>query len=216
MCTMLILTACFSLLAGACSDPAAGLSAGKDSPEAGPTTALKRDPIGCTIEGEPTCALGKAPNVRIILTNQTDADIYLVGSLDASDCKWRYPHCFFEVTGPDGAPVARRILRCGNKNTLREKDFVKVRPGGTFDPYQRVDEYGFFSAHQLDPDNFKLLGKYRIRFGYSTKSEDLAAWAGDGGPAVAANDRIVAMFKGVSKVEVMSNELMITVVEGEK
>src|SRR3990170_1522626 len=77
-----------------------------------PNAAPQREPVGCTIKGEPTCELGKAPKIAVALTNQTDADIYLVGSLDASDCKWRYPYCYFEVTGPDGKPARSGIVRC--------------------------------------------------------------------------------------------------------
>ena len=102
-------------------------------------------------------------DISVALTNETDVDIYLVGSLDASDCKWRYPHCYFEVTGPDGKPAARKIGRCGNMNTLRAEDFAKVPPGGSFDPYQQVDGYGFFAAHQLDPHNFREPGVPHLR-----------------------------------------------------
>jgi hypothetical protein len=156
--------------------------------------------------------LGKAPKITVALTNQTDADIYLVGSLDASDCKWRYPHCYFEVIGPDGKAAVRRISRCGNMNTLRGKDFAKVPPGGTFDPYQRIDDYGFFSAHQLSPDTFREAGVYRIRLVYSTKNDDIGAWGGDGGRRVAANEEIMNLFKQVPKTEVRSNEFALTVI----
>src|SRR5262249_45802626 len=115
---------------------------------------LQAKPLSCTIHADRTCELGKAPNVKVAITNQTNADIYLVGSLDASDCKWRYPYCSFEVIGPNGNSAVQGIMRCGNMNTLREQDFVKVKPGAPFDPYQRADDYGFFSAHQLDPSNF--------------------------------------------------------------
>ena len=91
-------------------------------------------PLGCSIRGQPTCELGKAPNVTVALTNQTAEEVYLIGSLDASDSKWRYPHCYFEVTGPDGTSAVQGIGRCGNMNTLREQDFVEVPPGGAFDP----------------------------------------------------------------------------------
>lgn len=100
-----------SVLAAGCIEPAPEQVAATNAPAA---PVPKREPVGCTIKGEPTCELGKAPELAVTLTNQTDADIYLVGSLDASDYKWRYPHCYFEVTGP----VTRQIGRCGNMNTL--------------------------------------------------------------------------------------------------
>ncbi|MFT3786800.1 MAG: hypothetical protein QM770_11635 [Tepidisphaeraceae bacterium] len=169
--------------------------------------------IDCVITGERTCKLGEAPKLAVSLRNQGNVDIYLIGSLDASDCKWRYPHCYFEVIGPNGVPSTQPLARCGNMNTLRAKDFVKVRPGETFDPYQRIDNYGFFSPHQFAAENFTQPGKYRIRFVYSTTSTDIGDWAGDGGPRVASNSEIVRMFRMVPKVEAQSDEFELTVVK---
>jgi len=204
-----ILVASFPLLAAGCAEPSPEPVAAGATPV--PRGAPKREPVGCTIKGDLTCESGKAPKITVSLTNQTDADIYLVGSLDASDCKWRYPHCYFEVIGPDGKSAVRGISRCGFINTLRIKDFAKVPPGGTFDPYQRIDDYGFFSAHQLSPDTFREPGVYRLRFVYCTASHVIGAWAGDGGRAVAADKEIVNLFKQVPKVEVRSNEFVLTV-----
>src|SRR6185369_9287213 len=100
-----ILVGSLPLWAAGCTEP---------SPE--------REPVGCTIKGNPTCELGKAPEITVALTNQSDAAIYLVGSLDASGCKWRYPHCSFEIIRPDGKPAVGETRRCGNMNTLRIKD----------------------------------------------------------------------------------------------
>lgn len=173
-------------------------------------------PVSCTIKGDATCEMGKAPKITVALTHQTEATIYLVGSLDASDCKWRYPYCYFEVTGPDGKSAVRAIGRCGNMNTLREKDFVKVTPGEAFDPYQHIDDFGFFQSHQLVPRNFQSAGEYRIRFVYSTKSNNIAAWGGDGCDKVAADERLVGLFGQVPKFEIRSNEIKINVVESGK
>jgi hypothetical protein len=174
-------------------------------------------PLGCTIHGKPSIELGKAPKITVAITNQTNVDIYLVGSLDASDCKWRFPHCYFEVTGPDGKSAAQGIGRfCGNMNTLREKDFVKVPPGSEFDPYQHIDEGGFFSAHQLDACTFRSAGEFRIQFVYCTANDSITKWGGDGRSWVAADEKLVGLFKKVPKVEVRSNEIKVTVVEPDK
>jgi hypothetical protein len=164
--------------------------------------------LGCVIRGDPTCMLGTAPKITVALINQSDSGIYLVGSLDASDCQWRYPHCYFEVTGPDGAPATRSTARCGNMNQLREKDLVRVRPGSNFDPYQTIDDQGFFSADELSPRTFHAAGNYRVRFVYSTRNSDIRDW---GGWVVAPNAKILSMFKRVPKVDVKSNEIAITV-----
>ena len=111
----------------------------------------KAPPLTCTIRSESTCELGKAPNITVEIANWTDDDIYLVGSMDASDHKWRYPLCYFEVIGPDGKSPVLDVARCGNMNSIRDKDFVKVPRGGKFDPYKRIDEYGFFGSSQITP-----------------------------------------------------------------
>ena len=169
-------------------------------------------PVHCQIRGEATCKLGERPRVEVSLVNQTDEEIYLVGSLDASDCKWRYPYCTFEVTGPDGKPVVHKVARCGNMNTLRAKDFVKVAPGESFNPYKSVDGYGFFGAHQLLARNFSQPGEYRIRFVYSSASDEIAKWGGDGREFVGENAELVGLFKQVPKTEVRSEEFVVTVV----
>src|SRR5688572_14404597 len=185
-----------AILATGCADSTPGRVAAaalvaKDS--------AKRGPVSCAIQGDPTCEAGKAPGITVSLTNLTDADIYLVGSLDASDCKRRYPHCSFEVTGPDGKPAVQRIARCAFMNMLRAKDFIKVAPGEAFDPFQSIDDHGFFSAYQLDERHFRTPGVYRIRFVYSTKEDDIKKWGGDGAGKVAADGELVDKFKKAPK-----------------
>jgi hypothetical protein len=204
-----LLAATLAILAAGCAD-STPVPVGAAAPL--PKDAAKRGPVGCAIKGDPTCEVGKAPNITVTLTNLTDADIYLVGSLDASDSKRRYPHCSFEVTGPDGKPAVQRIARCAFMNTLRAKDFIKVSPGEAFDPFQSIDDSGFFSAYQLDERHFRMPGVYRIRFVYSTKNDDIKAWAGDGAEKVAADDGLVGKFKQTPKFEVHSDEFTLTVV----
>jgi len=156
--------------------------------------------------------MGKAPKVTVAIKNRTTRAFYLVGSLDASDCKLRYPHCYFEVTGPNGELDPRDVIRfCGNMNTLREQDFVKVPAGKLFDPYQHLDHYGFFSAQQLSPHYFRTAGEYHIRFVYSTKCDTIAKWAGDGRDRVANEKELVDLFNQVPKVEIKSNEIKVIV-----
>ncbi len=166
-------------------------------------------PLECFIRATPTCLQGTDPKITVAIFNRTDSDIYLVGSLDGSEGTRRYPHCYFEVTGPDGAPITLRGGACAYMNALREKDFMKVPPGGQFDPYQHIDEYGFFSAHMLSADAFRAAGKYRIRFVYSTRSRFIDSWRG---PTDETHSEIRTLFEQVPKVEIKSNEIEITVV----
>jgi hypothetical protein len=165
--------------------------------------------LSCVIRAEPTCVQGSVPKITVRLTNETESDIYLVGSLDGSEGTWRYPHCYFEVTGPDGAIADHFARGCGYTNRLREEDFFMVPPGGEFDPYQSIDDHGFFSAYLLSRHTFRATGKYHIRFVYSTLSGDIAQWRGQ---SAATNDKIVAMFSLVPKLAVKSNEIQVTVV----
>ena len=132
----------------------------------------KGGPLSCRISADATCELGKAPRVTVKLTNRTRGEIMLVGSLDGSDCKMRYPPAYFEVIGPDGKSAVKGVGRCGNTNPLTVKDFVKVPAGGSFDPYAPVNGHGFFGPPQLWGHNFDRRGTYRIRFVYSTEAPD--------------------------------------------
>lgn len=166
-------------------------------------------PLECRISAKPQLRVGTRPVVDVRIFNRTADEIYLVGSLDASDVRWRYPHAYFEVTGPDGRPAVRGGARCGNRNALRAQDFVKIAPGASLDPYQRVDDYGFFATEQLSERTFAAVGPYRIRFHYSSAEPDLAQWMGEGPPRA----ELLRLFSRVPKVDVVSNEVILTVVD---
>jgi formylglycine-generating enzyme required for sulfatase activity len=221
-----------SVACGGCSGPAAGQIAA-DGPEpagssantkaplvtgppAGPVATDGREPAGsattketllaCIIRSEPKCEWGKAPKIAVQIVNHAGRDIYLVGSLDASDCGTRYPHCYFEIVGPSGKPITDDSPRCGYMNLLRQQDFVRVASGGTFDPYQQIDN-GFFPSHLISPDHFSALGEYRIRFVYSTDCEPIGGWLG--------NEKLNPLLRQVPKMKVVSNEIKITVIRSE-
>jgi hypothetical protein len=185
--------------------------------------AAKAPPLACTIRCEPTCELGRAPAISVEIANWTDGEIHLVGSLDASDRKWRYPFCYFEVIGPDGKPVQQRLARCGNMNAIREKDFVKVPRGGKFDPYQKIDEGGFFGTSLITPATFATEGEYRIRFIYSTERAEPRFWLGDANGDVGemlntggTKEKVVTLLADVPKTTVSSNEITVRVIKPKK
>jgi len=176
---------------------------------AAPAPKAKSDkdaPLACQISADPTCEAGKAPKVTVRLINRTKADIVLIGSLDGSDCKMRYPHAYFEIVDADGQSPVRGIGRCGNTNPLRKEDFVTVKPGASFDPFQK----GFFGAHQLSAHSFTQPGTYRVRFHYSTDARP---------PLFGATPRsdrpfpadIANLLDRVPKVTLTSNEISIEV-----
>lgn len=173
-------------------------------------------PLECTIQSSPTCVQGEAPKILVKLTNRTNDEICLVSYLDGSECKMRYPHCSFEVKRPVNTPLAV-LGRCGNTNTLLEGNFVRVPKGGAFNPFAnewdgspRADKEVFASS--LRPDLFKTPGVYKIRFVYSTNSDDIKKWGGDGREKVAKDPKLVELFDRVPKTDVISNEIEVTVV----
>jgi hypothetical protein len=213
---LLAAAAILPLFSSGCSEGVSVRAATDDASKTSTDMVENRAPLSCTIRGEPTCKLGNVPDVSVVITNQTKTDIYLVGSLDGSHCKWRYPFCYFEVIRPDGRLALPPGKGCGHANELREKDFVKVPPGGTFDPYQEIDEGGFFLSCQLTASAFRTAGEYRIRFVYSTKYDDIIAWVGDGVATAAEYKKLLGMFRQVPKVEIRSNEIKIRIVKGGK
>lgn len=187
---------------------APGCVASDPSPAEAETRTAETGVLGCTISADKeTYRVGDTPALTVRLTNLTGEDINLIGSLDASDCKWRYPHCYTEITTPYGPPDEG--ARCGNTNDLRVEDFVKVPPGGRFDPYQTIDGYGFFSNHLLRATNFKMAGEYRLRFVYSTAAT-LGSFRGD-----ASNLQLAALFEKVPKTTVKSNEIRLKFIDAE-
>ena len=203
------------LMAAAC---ACALSRSDETPQA-----PKAPPFTCTIRSQPTCELGQAPTISVEIANWTEGDIYLIGSLDASDLKWRLPLCYFEVIGPDGKSAVSHVRRCGNMNAIREKDFVKVPRGGKFDPYQKIDDLGFFGSSLISPATFRVEGEYRIRFVYSTDRADPKYWLGDvNGDAAemlstgGTNEEVVKLLAEAPKTTVSSNEIIVKVVRSNK
>jgi hypothetical protein len=184
----------------------------------------KAPPLSSTIRSEPTCELGQAPTISVEIANWTESEIYLIGSLDGSDTRWRYPFCYFEVIGPDGKPVQQRLFRdCGNMNAIREKDFVKVPPGGKFNPYQKIDDHGFFGTSLMTPATFRAEGEYRIRFVYSTDRAEPKFWVGDAHGNVTLmlntgtpNENVVKLLAKVPKTNVSSNEITVKMVRPKK
>ncbi|GAB4224492.1 MAG: hypothetical protein Kow0062_26360 [Acidobacteriota bacterium] len=54
--------------------------------------------------------VGNTPDLQIAIFNNSDLDLYLVGSLDSSERRRRYPHVYYTVSGP---PNGLRTARVG-------------------------------------------------------------------------------------------------------
>lgn len=125
--------------------------------------------LECKISSsKPIYKKGELPKIEVSIINKSDENIYLVGSLDGSSFKFRKPYCYFSIEKPTIDSLPKPEM-CKTLNPLRMEDFVKVKPGESFDPYLRIDEYGFFGAYNISRiDNFRNTGKYKISFYYST------------------------------------------------
>ena len=177
------------------------------------TQRLKRpNDIICTLTSDKKIyKIGELPKLKIQISNNTKTDIYLIGSLDGSDVKWRFPYCYYTIDKPKADTI--RFERCGNKNTLRLEDFQLVKAGGNFDPYENVGVYGFFQDHNItNQKSFRNTGIYKIKFHYSTNSDKLEDYTGD---KIFQNNKqysikIASFFKQVPKLDIQSNEIEIT------
>lgn len=164
----------------------------------------------CKLAAEKTrLAVGEVPRLKVTITNSLKRDIYLIKVLDGSDVRWRMPHCYFTISGPVNESDAD--ARCGNMNGLKITDFVPVKAGETFDPYQAgLDDNGFLRDYTTgSKENFGTPGRYVIQFHYSTNSPRLDDFQGDG---INENDSagIHALFDKTPKMELASNKIELT------
>lgn len=169
-------------------------------------------PFTCSISAEKaTLIQGQVPRVKVSITNKSGKDVHLVGSLDGSDVGWRFPKCSFELLDTTGKPVPQKqpMSRCGNMNTLKTTDFVKVAAGTEFNPIGK----GFFGSWQLYRFEQLPPGTYILRFYYQTSTKGVQDYFGDermmGQKTVAPE--IQKLFESVPLIDIKSNDLQITV-----
>ena len=99
-------------------------------------------------------------------------------------------------------------------NTLRLHDFKLIHAGQEFNPYESIDDYGFFTDYTTtDKETFKNPGVYKIKFHYSTNSQDINQFMGDKPFRNDPSDslRLDSLFRTVLRVELTSNEIIIKV-----
>lgn len=158
--------------------------------------------------------VGEVPQLHVKIINEGHEDVYIIGSLDGSDVKWRMPYCYFSIQKPIVDSVGR-TGRCGNTNTLTASDFVRVKPGESFNPYQLFDNlHGFFSDHEtMRPENFRNPGVYKIRFYYNSNSNDIDSFDGRFNQLGKDSMAVRELFPKAAKVDLASNEIEIRIVK---
>lgn len=167
----------------------------------------------CTLKSDKSSyKLGEKPKFKVKIHNHSKADIYLIGSLDGSEVKWRFPHCYFTIDKPK--PDTIDFSRCGNMNTLLVEDFKLVQSGQEFNPYESILNFRYVTDYTLlEPETFRNPGVYKIKFYYSTNSDNISDYWGDKYDPIDLVDSLKMdnYFKSVPKVDLVSNEVVIEI-----
>lgn len=162
-----------------------------------------RPAIRCEITSlKSSYRVGDRPEVAARLINDTAQAVNLVGSLDDSERKARYPYAYFEVLGPPSGVAQERFFYCGYINALRDADFVEVPPGDQLDPFMKIDGGGYFPPYQFERTRLVKPGTYTILFRYSTDSDDLSEWNAEEASAVAGFTRVTERLRMVPRVSI--------------
>lgn len=92
--------------------------------------------LGVTLTSKATIKVGESPQFTARVRNLSPQPTYAIPSLDASDVGWRYPMWRMEIQDAAGKPVEVDAgMRCGNWNALGKRDFVRLRPGESLNPF---------------------------------------------------------------------------------
>ncbi|MES2331694.1 MAG: hypothetical protein V4539_18955 [Bacteroidota bacterium] len=169
----------------------------------------------CTLSSDKMIyKLGEVPKLDVRVINETLQPAYLVGSLDGSDLKWRMPYCYFTIDKPKPDTVV--FLRCGNSNPIREIEIKLIKPKEKFNPYEPIDNYGFFGDHaSMQKETFRNPGVYKIQFHYSTNTQDTRNFIGNFGIWTADADsvKLKELLRRVPRIDLVSNPIEITIGE---
>jgi hypothetical protein len=160
--------------------------------------------------------IGEVPKLEVKIINKSGSDIYLIGSLDNSANKRRMPYCYYNIEKP--VPDTLSFGFCGTANPLRAEDFTLVKSGEAFNPFESIDNYGFFPDYaSTQKETFRIPGIYKIQFHYSAKNSDIENFRGSISAENWAkrNDTalINKLFAKVPKIELSSNTIEIKISE---
>ena len=167
--------------------------------------------LKCTLSADKSAyTVGEVPEISVRLKNPSHRALPMAGSLDGSDCLMRFPYCYFEITGPDGRRVDKGTIRCGSMVPLRQEDFVLVKPGEEFDPYDTSK--GYYPSYQISKETFDRPGAYRLVFVYRAQSWKMVEWLGDGIWDWEKNkdERLRRLIKEATPFYAKSNKLVLT------
>lgn len=130
--------------------------------------------------GKKSFRVGDRLEVQVRLQNLSDKTFYLVGCLDASESRSRYPHAFWVISGPErcaDSNVGTLLSALGD--SLGPGDFVRLRPGDAFDPFGcgealQQGRAGEFAMSYISTDySFTKPGHHSVYFRYATRLSHL-------------------------------------------
>ena len=151
---------------------------------------------------------GEVPKFNVTITNKGRRRILMIGCLDGSAQKVRRPWCGLMIKKPKEDTVNFGL--CKTSNPLRTQDFVWMNPGESFDPFQSVDQEGFFTDFAAtQKETFRNPGNYTVQFYYSSASTDIKHYisnTGTWGPRTDSN-LVKKLFQQCAHVEVLSNTI---------
>ncbi len=122
-------------------------------------------------------AAGESIEITTRIKNISDRPLWLVGVLDGSEMALRYPLYVPEISDNYKVPI---LPRDGMVQAIREKDFVLVEPGMSFDPEMKIDNFGFYRIWAFSSFKPQSPGEYKIKLKYSTDSDQPRKWLGHG------------------------------------
>lgn len=132
----------------------------------GTKTDATRDDLSCEIVpvGAPF-HVGDAPKFRVVIHNVGEKSFYLVRAGRGADYGLRYPQARLKVEGP-GRVDSLPVLLDPKVSPVGFDEFVRVEPGGAFEPL------GTYTSNKP----FDRPGRYTVTFHYSTDAIDYAKW----------------------------------------
>jgi len=195
----------FLLLLAALDAQAQDAGAGDDAVSFPPPPAVAGLELHLTL-AQRTVSWGHLPEVRARLENHSAEPVLVLLPCDGSVEAMRVPAYTWEVTLAAGsAAPPLPALRCGNVNAFREEDFVRLEPG------EHADLDNGWLPGPGERFSFVRPGRYTIRLRYLVAKAD--GPYGDAIPLGTSGERtpIEALWDEVPEVEVVSNEVTVTV-----
>jgi hypothetical protein len=164
---------------------------------------------------------GETPAITVEIKNNTDSTAYFVKVLHGSDDKRRFPYAYFTITKVgDASYKTKTYLHCGHLNAIKVADFVKVKSGDSFNPFEITGANGekeimyAWDNKLRDTANFSAPGKYIITFFYSGMENNFAKWSARYRDTMSYKDFLqmrALFFVHVPQINIVSNELLIEV-----